>query len=64
MNMGKMFLLHENYARCLKEEKIIMSANMLNNKIKLQNGFPAALFLRGIVLEIFHIGEIQEVNNG
>jgi hypothetical protein len=47
-----------------KVEKIVMRANMLNNKIKLQNGFPAALFTGGTVLEIFHIAEIQEVNNG
>jgi len=48
----------------LKEEKITVRTNMLNNKIKLQNGFPAALFTRGTVLEIFHISEIQEINNG
>jgi hypothetical protein len=47
-----------------KEEKIIVRANMLNNKIKLQSGFTAALFARGTVLEIFLIAEIQEVNNG
>ena len=47
-----------------KEEKIIMRDNMLNNKIKLQNGFPAVLFTRGTVLEIFHIVKNHEVNNG